>query len=137
MPTQLGPAARLKAVDGAPALARGASVSERYWGPVSAGGVCALLALAAHRGLPTWGGVAVLAVALAIIVGWRGFHTDRARRRPHTWVETAAGVAAACGLGLPGSQILWNAPLDWPAALAAALLPSVALLAFLVLRWRR
>ncbi|UFQ18713.1 MULTISPECIES: hypothetical protein [Streptomyces] len=137
MARQLDAAHQLKVIDGAPRLSRPAGVGERVLGVFSVGLLPAGLAAVSANSIQTAVRVLALVAALALMTGWYWFHLGATRRRPHTATENAAVVFATMMLGAPGSKILWDNPAPLGGSLIAAALPTVGLLVYLVLRWRR
>ncbi|WP_267244326.1 hypothetical protein [Streptomyces sp. PR69] len=130
-------AEQLRVVEEAPALGKAANAGERVLGGVSVAALFAGLAGAAASEIPLLLGCVVLAVALALVLGWRWFHLRAPSRRPHSKVEEGIFLFAPVTLALPGVKLLWDNPADLEASAAAAAVPTVVLACYLVLRWRR
>ncbi|MEU1281143.1 hypothetical protein [Streptomyces sp. NPDC005805] len=130
-------AEQLRAIEEAPVLARPAGIRERLIGPLSAAALFAVAVTAAANRIPLLVGCLALAVLFGIVLGWRWFHLGAPGRRPHTKVEESVSLLAVVTSAFPGAKLLWDNPAPLPDALAAATVPAAALLAYLVLRWRR
>ncbi|GHF62732.1 MULTISPECIES: hypothetical protein [Streptomyces] len=127
---------QLAAAEGAPALNRPATTGERVGGVVSAAALFGALWVAAEQRVPLALGVPVCLAALAVVVGWNYYHRERALRRPHTRLESGAGIAAGFLLGLPAGNVLWDTPDSTIGIVVPAAASALVLLGYLVSRWR-
>lgn len=127
---------QLAIAERAPALNRPAPAGERVGGVVSALALFGTLWVAAEQRVPLVLGIPVCLAGLAVVAGWNYFHRERALRRPHTRLESGVGIAAGFLLGLPAGNVLWDTPDSTIGIVVPAAAPALALLGYLVSRWR-
>ncbi|MWA12501.1 hypothetical protein [Streptomyces sp. BA2] len=127
---------QLATAEQAPTLNRPASTGERVGGVVSVAALFGALWAAAELKAPLVLGIPVCLAGLAVVVGWNYFHRERALRRPHTPLESGLGIAAGFLLGLPAGNVLWDTPDSTIGIVVPAAFPALALLGYLVSRWR-
>ena len=127
---------QLATAEQAPALNRPAPAGERVGGVVSVAALFGALWAAAEQRVPLVLGIPVCLAGLAVVAGWNYFHHERALRRPHTRLESRVGIAAGVLLGLPAGNVLWDTPDSTVGIVVPAAAPALALLGYLVSRWR-